>query len=143
MSKRHARGTLGWWLDERRGELGLTWEQVAERAGVSVQTIFRAINGTPMRTTTRKGIERALEWASGSIDEIERGGSPTVLVASPAPPRYPAEIYERVIRDDTERRIMAERGANEDYKWRVIRILRENAYDAQRSRDDDAQRRLA
>lgn len=77
MSTHHEPGTLGWWLDERRGELGLTWDEVAERAGVAPQTVYRIISGSPMRTTTRKGLERALHWAAGSIIAILAGGEPT------------------------------------------------------------------
>lgn len=68
--------TLGWWMDERRGELGLTWEQVAERADLSTETLYRAASGRSMRTTTKKGIERALYWRSGAVDAILSGGQP-------------------------------------------------------------------
>lgn len=130
-----------WWMDQRRAELRMTWDDVAEAAGIKSRvTLWNVRRGGRMNTTTRVGIEQALRWKAGSLEDIDDGREPTSADQSQP---YPAEIYERVIRDDTERRIMAERGANEDYKWRVIRILRENAYDAQRSRDDDAQRRLA
>ena len=72
-------------MDERRGELSLTWDDVAERAAVSPQTIYRAINGTSMRTTTKKAVERSLRWESGSIDSILDGGNPT-----PKPDNDPA-----------------------------------------------------
>lgn len=69
--------TLGWWMDERRGELGLTWDQVAEQAGLSTETLYRAASGRSMRTTTKKGIERALRWRNGAVDAILAGGKPT------------------------------------------------------------------
>ncbi|MDI3315903.1 MAG: hypothetical protein QJR12_16985 [Mycobacterium sp.] len=69
-------GTLGWWMDDRRAEFDLTWDQVAARAGVSKETLFRAAHGRPLRTRTKKAIERALHWASGSIDHIQAGGEP-------------------------------------------------------------------
>lgn len=70
-------GTLGWWMDDRRGELALTWDEVAERANVSPETLRRnAGDPSRMRTTTRKGIERALKWAPGSIDAILDGREP-------------------------------------------------------------------
>lgn len=84
-------GTLGWWMDERRGELGLTWDQVAERAGVSPETLRRNANRPDrMRTITRKGIERALMWESGSVDAILDGGEPTPLPEEP-PEEQPRE----------------------------------------------------
>jgi hypothetical protein len=81
VSKRdYAPQSLGWWMDDRRGELGLKWENVAERAKVSPETLRRnASDPTRMRTTTLKGIERALRWESGSIDRILDGGSPVAL----------------------------------------------------------------
>lgn len=94
--------TLGWWMDERRGELALTWQQVADEAGVSTETLYRIADGgrTP-RTTTRKGIERALQWQPGSIDAIAASGKPAPLAepeqasrpAEPDPADYPDE-YE-------------------------------------------------
>lgn len=73
--------SLRWWMDERRGELGLTWQQVAERAGVSTETLYRAAEGRQMRTTTRKGIERALEWEPGGVDAVLTGQTPQPLKA--------------------------------------------------------------
>lgn len=81
--------TLGWWMEERRGELGLTWEEVAAEAGVSVVTLRRNAGDdlSGMRVTTKKGIERALRWDSGSVDAITRGGEPTRLAEESAAPR--------------------------------------------------------
>lgn len=79
--------TLGWWVDERRGELGLTWDQFAEIAGVSAETLRRtaATNGAAMRTTTKKGIERALRWAPDYPERISRGTEPVKLAEAPEP----------------------------------------------------------
>lgn len=76
---RYEPATLGWWMDERRGELGLTWNEVAERVGVSPGTIYRIAAGPTraMRTTTKKGIESTLNWAAGSVDDILNGSDPT------------------------------------------------------------------
>ncbi|WP_139320529.1 hypothetical protein [Saccharomonospora sp. CUA-673] len=64
-------------MDDRRGELGLTWDEVAERANVSPETLRRnADDPTRMRTTTRKGIERSLRWGAGSIEAILNGRRP-------------------------------------------------------------------
>lgn len=83
--------TLGWWMDERRGELALTWQQVADEAGVSTETLYRIADGRTPRTTTRKGIERALRWQPGSIDAIAHEGEPTPLAAEPEPAPRPTE----------------------------------------------------
>lgn len=98
--------TLGWWMDERRGELGLTWKQVAEHTGVSDQHIYRIAGGTTnrMRTNTKKALERALRWASGSIDRIAGGGEPVPL-AEPPPADTAHDVPE--LSDETRRRLAA------------------------------------
>lgn len=85
-------GTLGWWMDERRGELDLPWKQVAERTGVSEQHIYRIARGDVgrMRATTKKAIERALRWANGSVDRIAAGREPVPVADSPPDEREPA-----------------------------------------------------
>ena len=82
---------LRWWMDERRGELGLTWQQAADRAGVSTETLYRAAEGRAMRTTTRKGLERALRWQPGSVDAILRGAGPEPLPAENVAGRLDAD----------------------------------------------------
>jgi transcriptional regulator with XRE-family HTH domain len=83
MATEYAPGTLGWWMDDRRAELNLTWDELVTRSGVSKETLFRAAQGRPMRTTTKKAIERALRWTSTSVDDIRRGGEPTPLPEDP------------------------------------------------------------
>lgn len=96
--------TLGWWMDERRGELGLTWHEVAEAAGVSVPTLRRNANDpSGMRTTTKKKIERALRWESGSIDAILDRGEPTPVEPEPASePEKRWNLLERIEQLRTE-----------------------------------------
>lgn len=75
----YTRGSLGWWIDERRAQLGLTWEQLAKRAELSTETLFRAASGRRMRTPTRVKLERALEWESGSVERIHAGQEPVAV----------------------------------------------------------------
>lgn len=94
VSTNYAPRSLGWWMNERRGELGLRWEDVAERAGVSPQTLYRISDPNRIRVGTRKGIERALRWQSGSIESIAEGGEPTPLPDEPETPEPADEISE-------------------------------------------------
>lgn len=80
----------------RRGELGLTQQQVAEAAGVDTATISsleRAERWPWARNRTR--IEGALGWQPGSLEAIGRGGQPTPVErqAAQAPYTDPAERH--------------------------------------------------
>lgn len=62
----------------RRGSLGLTQEQLAERAGVTVKTIYNIEAGERWpQARTRSVIEHALEWGSGDLVRIAEGAEPT------------------------------------------------------------------
>lgn len=65
-------------MDARRLELGMTWEEVASAAGIKPPTLRAIRNGTNRPSQlTKRGIERALRWAPGSVDAILAGGDPT------------------------------------------------------------------
>lgn len=62
----------------RRGSLGLTQEQLAERAGVTVKTIYNLEAGERWpQARTRGAIEGALRWRSGDLVRIGEGNEPT------------------------------------------------------------------
>jgi hypothetical protein len=65
-------------MNGRRKKLGLRWVDVAQRGGITTQTLreLRAGIREP-RELTKAAIERALEWAAGSIDAIRDGDEPT------------------------------------------------------------------
>ena len=87
---RSARRHLADLMDDRREELRLTWEQVAQLAGVSRETIRQTRMGdSEIRPLTRRGIEDALQWEAGSIAAILDGGQPTVASEQPGPPLHP------------------------------------------------------
>jgi hypothetical protein len=65
-------------MDERRAELQLTWNEVAEKAGITREGLRRTRVGTGhIRSLTKHGIEKALAWERGSVDTILAGGEPT------------------------------------------------------------------
>ena len=73
---------------QRRLELGLTQESLAEAAGVSPATVRKLESGTQAhyrdRTCTR--LAQALGWGPGALDDLRRGGTtaPRPQPASPA-----------------------------------------------------------
>lgn len=73
--------TLADWIDQRRADLGLDTVQLAAKMGTSRQWLIDLRNGkiTRPRATTRRAIERALDWEQGSVAEILAGGEPTPL----------------------------------------------------------------
>lgn len=61
----------------RRGSLGLTQEQLAERAGVTVKTIYNLeAGGRWPQARTRAAIESALHWSSGDLVRVAEGYEP-------------------------------------------------------------------
>lgn len=64
-------------MDDRRSELGMRWADVAEAAGVTTETLRMVRGGdSPIRALTKRGIERALLWQTGSVDEVLAGREP-------------------------------------------------------------------
>jgi hypothetical protein len=98
---------LATYVRARRGQLGLTQATLAEQAGVSVKTI----NGietrpTPRRVDTMSGLERALGWASGSIEEILAGRPPLWAGAVADTPPAPAVLVTGPGADHSIRRVV-------------------------------------
>lgn len=71
-------------MDRRRLELGLRWRGVAERSGLTQQTLLQLRKGNPVSDHTIAAAEAALEWRSGSIAEILHGGDPTPVQDAPS-----------------------------------------------------------
>lgn len=64
-------------MEGRRLDLGLSWNDVAVAAKVSIATLRAIRRGTnqPSQLTKRR-IDEALRWASGSVDALMTGGDP-------------------------------------------------------------------
>lgn len=77
-------------IRDRRQELRLSQAEAARLASMARNTWASAEDGSrDVRTQNYAGIERALQWAAGSVDEILGGGEPT---AENAPPALPADF---------------------------------------------------
>lgn len=65
------RSRLDGFMDAQRLELGLTWRQVAARAGISYEVI-RGLrtDATGVRPLTLRQLDGALEWVPGSASRV-------------------------------------------------------------------------
>jgi hypothetical protein len=92
---------LARFMNERRLDLGLRWDDVARRAEVSAEGL-RALrrDGSVPRELTQRGVEKALGWRRGSVLRVIGGGDPEVLEDQPDHAglipecRYETEILE-------------------------------------------------
>lgn len=108
-------------IAERRKELRLSQQRAADLAGVHRQTWRLWENGSTPEDYNYAGIERALEWARGSVRTIMEGGRPAALPSERDPDSIPEEEIEEALAvmraglkrlyppDEVERRIAHER----------------------------------
>ncbi|WP_158088735.1 helix-turn-helix domain-containing protein [Thermoactinospora rubra] len=100
----------------RRGELGLTQQQLAARAGVDVKTIYNLESGERWpQAATRGKIEKALGWVGGALEDIAAGRASGFQFPTAA----------ELIADGLERRHLTEREATEiagvtEEEWRDV-----------------------
>jgi transcriptional regulator with XRE-family HTH domain len=72
-------------MNTRRLDLGITWRDVASRAGLSYEALRRLRTGDGgIRDLTAAKISRALEWTPGSVDAVLGGGEPAPAAAREA-----------------------------------------------------------
>lgn len=72
-------------MERRRLELKLEWRDVAERSGLTYETL-RTMRRTGRASALSKArAESALEWEAGGIDAILQGGDVVVVAAADLP----------------------------------------------------------
>lgn len=85
--------TLGEAVAARRGELGLTQEEFAERGGFTTKTVQRLEKGSDApRAKTLASIDKACSWIPGSARAVLDGGEPIV-----SPSRDNREDVDRIL----------------------------------------------
>jgi transcriptional regulator with XRE-family HTH domain len=77
----------------RRGELGLTQQDLADAAGIDLKTVYNLESGTRWPIArTRGAIAAALGWGPDAFSETEfRGGVSVSLPTAIVPPRRPPD----------------------------------------------------
>ena len=85
------------WIDQRRKELRITMEELALLADRSREGLRLILNGTstPTAKTVRR-IEAALQWASGSWEDIAAGKPPSPLTVIDVRTASPEEVADAV-----------------------------------------------
>ena len=98
-------------MERQRLALGLEWREVADRAGVSYETL-RALRRTgTANPLTKRRVEDAFGWAPGSIDAILDGGEPVKADAEKTSERTPRQKSRararrvRELQEEIQRRI--------------------------------------
>lgn len=103
-------------MDGRRLDLGLSWQDVAAAAKVSVATLRAIRSGTNRPSPlTKRRVEEALRWEPGSVDAIYADRQPVPAGSEPAPPSRTERLEEiqRQLEDLTEQ-VRELRGDNDD-----------------------------
>lgn len=92
-------------LDARRLDLGLTWREVALRAGVSIEAV-RLLRTGPggIRELTMRKFDKAFEWMPGSLQRFIEDGTEPQDVLSPAERQTLERYAQTVIAPEGERR---------------------------------------
>lgn len=92
-------------MDERRDDLELHWNEVAELAGLTREGLRKIRYGIAgIQTTSKHGLEKALHWERGSINAILAGGNPTPIQGGNGPglkavPEKRDELLESMVKD--------------------------------------------
>jgi transcriptional regulator with XRE-family HTH domain len=73
------RAWLGEKVTERRKELRLSKEEASRRAQINVKTWSSLEAGKVVRDVAHPGIEQAMQWARGSVEDVLDGNDPTIL----------------------------------------------------------------
>lgn len=80
-------------LDARRQELDKAWRDIAIDAGISYETLRALRRGdNEPSTLTKRRLERALRWETGSLDEVLAGGEALPLASEPAIDPAPVQV---------------------------------------------------
>lgn len=81
-------------LKDRRSDLRLTQEELAERAGVHTGTIkdYEAGKAYTRMPKSWSALERALGWAPGSARDVLQGGAPTIFTTPNAASQEPKNL---------------------------------------------------
>jgi transcriptional regulator with XRE-family HTH domain len=90
-----ARDKLGDQVKQRRIALGLSVSKAARAADVSRTTWIAVESGTRETQVYNYGsIERVLQWTSGSVEAVLKGGEPTSRTIEPTVPELTADDAE-------------------------------------------------
>lgn len=79
MAHKKSGRTLDDWIKERVSQLSMGLTELANKAGISKETLLKVRRGEGGYPKTIRNVEAALGWALGSIETIKAGGEPTAV----------------------------------------------------------------
>jgi transcriptional regulator with XRE-family HTH domain len=68
-------------IEDRRADLGMSQDDLARAADISMSTLQRVLRGHEPLAKTARAIERALDWEKGALQEVAAGREPRLLAA--------------------------------------------------------------
>lgn len=119
-------------METRQLELAESWQEIADRAGMSATNLRRIRNGqSELLPRTEGKLERGFRWASRSVAAIRRGEAPTLLplngpdaIAGPSDgPRDRLAAGEPVSAIHAHRLLTRALDAGESNFWELLDLL--------------------
>lgn len=103
-------GRLDAAMEARRLILDLEWQDVADRGGLSYETLRALRRSGRASALSKRRAEQGLAWKAGSIDAVLAGGTPTPIDAVLVPAGSGEESRAQLLR-----RLIAE--AQDELRW--------------------------
>lgn len=121
-----ARDRLAAEMEARRLDLGLSWREVATRAGLSYEMVMKLrTRATSARPLTLRKADTGFGWEPGSSERILNGGEPVPVAETPADGELrPLDAFERAV-TDSELSAAEKAAAIRDHREQIARQLEE------------------
>lgn len=88
-------------VEERRGQLGMTQQDLADAAGVDLKTVYNMESGLRWpRVKNRTAIAAALGWPTSALHDIRNGADPAALVREQPRAKHEDAGFEMILSND-------------------------------------------
>lgn len=118
-------------IERRITELGLEYAEVARLADFSIEVLRKMRHGIKARGSTYRKLERALQWAQGSVAAILAGGEPMPVGVDDTPfgeqPDPELELAQRLLASTVREMGLTTDEADEAWRRARAEIVRSRA----------------